>query len=412
MDTSERTEQKAIETTQKEPDSSVIEEEAVYIEPDVDFIIALRKQGGDTLKKCMQCGTCSATCGLSPDTAPFPGKEMAWASWGMKERLLNDPDVWLCYHCNDCSTRCPRGAKPADVLAVVRQESVINNAFPRFFARWINQPQCIPLLLGIPTLLLTLALYFKDSLGEALGMSIPTGDGIIYSYSHVFPHWLLNSFFFFFSALALIVTIIGGVRFWKILDSSVAYRIDKSQPRSLLKSCLKVLGNIITHDDFSTCVASRSRFYSHMCVLFGFGALTFVTIWVITSSINPLAAGDFIYPFNFFSPWKILANIGGVSLLTGVFIMIWERGKENEQIGTGVYFDWAFLFALILVVVTGFATEILHYIRLEPHRHIAYFIHLVFVFTLLMYLPYSKFAHMIYRTIAKVYAEYSGRKVK
>ena len=96
----------------------------VLIEPDLDFIKELTKRGGDLFKKCMQCGTCSATCSISPDSKPFPSKEMAWAAWGMKDRLLRDPDVWLCYQCNDCSTRCPRSARPGDILSAVRQESV------------------------------------------------------------------------------------------------------------------------------------------------------------------------------------------------------------------------------------------------------------------------------------------------
>jgi quinone-modifying oxidoreductase subunit QmoC len=90
--------------------------------------------------------------------------------------------------------------------------------------------------------------------------------------------------------------------------------------------------------------------------------------------------------------------------------MIRDRLRNREQIGSGRYFDWAFIVTLLAVVLTGFITEVLHYVRLEPHRHIAYFVHLVFAFALLMYLPYSKFAHVIYRTTAIVFAEYSGRK--
>jgi quinone-modifying oxidoreductase subunit QmoC len=91
--------------------------------------------------------------------------------------------------------------------------------------------------------------------------------------------------------------------------------------------------------------------------------------------------------------------------------MVWERLERREKAGISTYADFAFVLTLGLVVFTGFVTEAMHYLRLVPHRHVAYFIHLVFVFALLVYLPYSKFAHIFYRATAMVYAEYSGRKM-
>ena len=89
--------------------------------------------------------------------------------------------------------------------------------------------------------------------------------------------------------------------------------------------------------------------------------------------------------------------------------MIYDRLEFSDNAGESNYFDWIFIWTLFLVAVTGFITEVMHFLRLEPHRHVAYFIHLMFVFTVLIYLPYSKFAHVIYRTTAMVFAEYTGR---
>jgi quinone-modifying oxidoreductase subunit QmoC len=383
----------------------------VRLEPDLDFIRALRKHGVDDYKKCMQCGTCSATCDLSPDHEPFPRKELAWAVWGMRDRLLRDPDVWLCHQCNDCSTRCPRSVRPGNILAAVRQEGVLHYAFPRFLGRWVNQPEWLPLLLGIPIALLTLALVWKDPIESALGISRPAGDRILYNYSSVFPHWMLNAFFGFFSLLALVAILVGVVCFWRAMKVGVPPDRVANLGRGVVPSIFTTIKTVFTHDDFVQCTRASPRFLSHLCVFFGFLALTLVTLWVITARYNPLIQGEFIYPFAFLNPWKMLANVGGIALIAGLLLMIRDRFRDREDLGTGSYFDWALISKLLLVAITGFITEVLHYLRLEPHRHIAYFVHLAFVFAILMYLPYSKLAHLAYRATAMVFAEHTGRHV-
>jgi len=381
----------------------------VFVESDLNFIEALRRQAGDSYKKCIQCGTCSSTCEISPDWKPFPRKEMAWAVWGMKEPLLKDPDVWLCYHCNDCSIQCPRGARPGDVLGAVRQECIRHYSFPRFLGNWAGEPQSVLLMLGIPAALLTLALAMRGRIESAVGISTTISDKIVYSYSSMYPHWMLNSLFLFLTALVVIVSVVGVVRFWQALKSAPADVIPGAHTKGILPSIVSTVKNIITHRDFKKCTSAHSRLWSHGGVIFGFTALSVVTIWVFTSGINPLLDKDFVYPFGFWSPWKMLANVGGLALLAGCLLMIFERLRENAQTGSGSYSDWALLGLLVAVVGTGFITEVLHYLRLEPHRHLAYFVHLIFAGALILYLPYSKLAHLIYRTTAMVFAEHTGR---
>ena len=296
-------------------------------------------------------------------------------------------------------------------MAAVRQEGVLHYAFPRFLGRWVNQPQWMPLLLGIPIALLTLALVWKGPIENALGISRQAGERILYNYSSVFPHWMLNTFFGFFSLLVLVAILVGVVRFWRAMQADVPRDRITKMGRGVVPSILTTAKQVFTHDDFVQCTRASPRFLSHLCVSFGFLALTLVTLWVITARYNPLIQGDFIYPFAFLNPWKMLANGGGIALVAGLLLMIRDRFRDREDLGTGTYFDSALISKLLLVAITGFITEVLHYLRLEPHRHIAYFVHLVFVFAVLMYLPYSKLAHLAYRATAMVFAEHTGRHV-
>ena len=117
--------------------------EAIAVQPDHAFLRRVLASGGGDLKKCYQCATCSVACELSGEESPFPRKQMLAAQWGLKDRLVSDPAVWLCHNCGECTERCPRGARPSDVLGAVRREVIRQFAFPRFLGSLVASPKAL-----------------------------------------------------------------------------------------------------------------------------------------------------------------------------------------------------------------------------------------------------------------------------
>jgi len=396
------------------------------VRPERSFLHRILNQGGEDLKKCFQCATCSVVCELSNHRKPFPRKEMIWAQWGLKDRLVADPDIWLCHQCNDCSTRCPRGARPGDVLAALRRESVLHHAAPRFLASWASAFAYLPVMLLIPVVLLILALLVRDPLREIESLAPILGfldhHGF---YAELFPHWLLIGFFSFFTGLAFLGALTGVVRFWRAMKASDQAAGDLEPKKGLVASVIRTLTPVFSHGKFGQCEGQTSRRLAHLGAFYGFAALFLVSVWAVIAlyMINPFIAEDLAYPFGFWNPWKLLANAGCIILILGCLKAIVDRVRRPKEVGASTSFDWIFVWLLLAVGVTGLTTEILRFVA-DPGVHAAeqmgwtglqhfayavYFVHLVFVFDLLIYLPYSKFAHVVYRTVALVYAEHTGR---
>jgi len=428
----------AEETVQNRPEAAAQEDRAavaaasegggpVHIEPDLDFIRALGKQGGQTLKKCFQCGTCSAACALAPEVNPFPRKEMAWAVWGMKDRLLRDPDIWLCHQCNDCSQRCPRGARPGDVLAAVRQKAIEHYAFPSVMGKWVNSLKAAPLMLVlIPALFIAGALLVRSPIEAAFPWLV--GAHAHEFYANFFPHWLLIVFYSVLTLLTFGGLIVGLFRFWAGMKANDAALSKGEVVLGFVPSAIKAVGAVFTHARFGKCTDQAARKNNHLMAFYGFLALFIVTSWaVLDLYLMPRLLPDVFpqYPFGLMHPMKILANLGGIFLIAGSLRAILTRKqapKDGKHQSTP--FDWVFVWLLLAVGATGFVVEVFRFVAeaqaagagieaytsgLALPAYCFYFVHLVSVFGLLVYLPYSKFAHIWYRSVAMIYAEHTGR---
>ena len=275
--------------------------EPYLVRPDREFVQRVLGEGGDDLKKCYQCATCSVVCDLSEGKKPFPRKEMIWTQWGLKDKLVADPDVWLCHQCNDCSTRCPRAARPGDVLAAVRQETIQHYAVPKGFARYVNQVKYLPAMLVIPVVLLVLALLVKTPIWDA-------GEGVLKYldhegfYARLYPHWLLIGFYSTFWGLAMLGAALGVLRFWKAMKAADESAGTYAPAVGILPAVIRTLKPIFTHGKFTKCGANASRRTAHLAAFYGFAALFIVSAWAVVAlyMINPFIsdhANHLPYPF-------------------------------------------------------------------------------------------------------------------
>ncbi len=83
--------------------------------------------GGEVVKLCIQCGTCSASCPNATRMDYTPRQLIAMARAGMRDEVLSSHSPWLCLSCYLCTVRCPRGIKPTDLMHTLECLALRNN---------------------------------------------------------------------------------------------------------------------------------------------------------------------------------------------------------------------------------------------------------------------------------------------
>jgi heterodisulfide reductase subunit C len=87
--------------------------------------------GGEGIWKCIQCGTCSATCPISSYMDYTPRKIVAMAKAGFKE-VLKSFTIWLCASCYACTVQCPREIKVTDLMYAFKRKAIEEGIYPKF----------------------------------------------------------------------------------------------------------------------------------------------------------------------------------------------------------------------------------------------------------------------------------------
>jgi heterodisulfide reductase subunit D len=73
------------------------------------------------LRRCIQCGTCSATCPTAYAMDYSPRQVWRMVQLGLRDEVLNSSTFWLCTTCKACQVRCPRGIDLMDVMIALKE---------------------------------------------------------------------------------------------------------------------------------------------------------------------------------------------------------------------------------------------------------------------------------------------------
>jgi len=390
--------------------------EAQLIKPDLGYVKEVIAAGGESLKKCYQCATCAVVCDVTGDAHPFPRKEMIWAQWGLKDRLINDADVWLCHQCADCTAKCPRDAKPGEVLGAIRRTAYRAHAVPGFMGTLFSDLKYLPVVFAIPIVIIAamIMLNAQPQLGSHI-FPLWGGQGFMPEGEIVFSKMLpittgVDAIFLSVAFLAILSAFASLSRFWTNLEAQVPASVPR---KGFGPSAFEFLGEFVNHASFKKCTVNAGRTLAHLLVFYGFvGAFIATNIvlvyeWGTKFGIfheleTPLAfSGAGLLP-------KIFGNVGGLAIVLGALLMIGNRMSKSEESPASGY-DWIFLGAIFLVGATGILTELLRLMDNAALAYPLYFVHLVFVFYIIAFLPYSKLAHLLYRPLAIIHAKNVGR---
>ncbi|HSG27456.1 MAG TPA: respiratory nitrate reductase subunit gamma, partial [Candidatus Krumholzibacterium sp.] len=97
----------------------------------------------------------------------------------------------------------------------------------------------------------------------------------------------------------------------------------------------------------------------------------------------------------------IFGSVFGLLTLAGTSYFVYLRAtRKGSTFKNSHNSDWIFLILILVSVASGFVMDIFKLLDMPKAAYFTFALHIVAVFDLLISLPFTKFAHMVYRPLA------------
>lgn len=334
---------------------------------------------------CNACRYCEGFCAMFPAMT----RRLAFDNKADLNYLAN-----LCHNCGACLHACQYapphefGVNVPQAMAKVRKETYTHYAWPALLGQLYERNGLTLSLASAAALVLFLIL----AVASAGSLWHEPLAGNFYA---VFPHNTLVVMFgtvFLFAVFALGV---GVTRFWRDVSPGKATGPAVAQAANdILK--LKYLdgGHGLGCNDEDDRFTQRRRVFHHF---------TFYGFMLCFASTSVATIYHYVFgwqaPYAYTSLPVILGTVGGIGLLIGPVGLFWLNMRRAPLHGdpSQKVMDRGFIALLFLVSLTGLALMIW---RDTPAMALLLAIHLGVVMAFFLTLPYSKFAHGVFRSAA------------
>jgi quinone-modifying oxidoreductase subunit QmoC len=304
---------------------------------------------------------------------------------------------------------------------------------PLPIGEWMSSAKHLPKLIAIPAIFFGLiwVLVAKSNLWKKLSASYPPLKGHGLPGNFVDGSWLPEGdiiygklFFgdFTIDLVFILVMLFVLFTFYKGVKNLIASLAPQGQVMFLGKKkhwtcCLVdvIFCEILPHAKFTQCGADQeksTRKLGHMALLFAF-----ICLAVVTGVVALGHWGGLIFPalavhtpMPLYHPIKLLAIVGTLLLLVGLTVLTIRRKSLDPSKQKSCFYDWYLLGVIWAVGLTGLFSMLLRLANIPPLAYFVYYLHLISVFMLFAYLPWSKLGHLVYRTAVLTYVRYMGRR--
>lgn len=347
-----------------------------------DLYSEVERLGARDMEACMQCGNCASACPLSTGESTFPRRIYRYLQLGLRDKLLEAPEPWLCYYCGDCNTDCPRGAEPAETMMATRRWLMTQYDWTGLARLFYTSPKAeVGAFLGIALFVIGLFMMFHGP--------IVTERVELTSFAPV--HWvhlgdqIMIGFVFvmlFSNAFNMYRGIMQGTKI----------------PLQLYVTQAPVFFlNYFTQKRWRKCgTGPGSAWWRHLFLFSGWVSMEILVMAFLTSFQT-----DTVHPF--WHPTRLLGYYATIALMVGSTTMLYSRWFKKEQ-NLHRYSDFTDVFFLVLIfaiTVTGIMVHIFRLSGLPIMTYTIYVIHVaICVGMLCLMLPFGKLSHLMYRPLA------------